>query len=71
MVLMLRELHNYRRVRGENNYFQEALQDTYDLLKPGGIVSVVQHRAPKDAIGPAGRNYPTVCFRLSGVYRPG
>ena len=26
-----------------------ALQDTFDVLKPGGIVGIVQHAAPSDA----------------------
>ena len=54
MVVMIRELHNYWRVRGENNYAEEALQDTFNMLKPGGVVGVVQHRAPEDAEGMAG-----------------
>ena len=27
----------------------QALKDTFDVLKPGGIVGIVQHAAPSDA----------------------
>ncbi len=54
MVLMLRELHNYNRVSEENTYLQDTLKDTFDMLKPGGVVGVVQHRAPEEAEGPDG-----------------
>ena len=48
-VLMIRALHNFNRAGGD--YGAEALAETYALLKPGGVVGVVQHRANEDAEG--------------------
>lgn len=48
-VLFIRALHNLSRFETEGQYMTKALADTQDLLKPGGIVGVVQHRAPATA----------------------
>ncbi len=48
-VLFIRALHNMSRAEGE--WRANALKDAYNLLKPGGVVGVVQHRAPDDAEG--------------------
>jgi predicted methyltransferase len=53
VVLMIREMHNYYRVEGENDFLDQTLRDIYSMLKPGGVFGVVQHRAPEDAQGPA------------------
>ncbi len=45
-VLFIRALHHLNRLEEEGGFFTAALKDTMDLLKPGGIVGVVQHRAP-------------------------
>jgi predicted methyltransferase len=45
-VLMFRALHHFSRFEGDGGYFTAALKDTFDVLKPGGIVGVEQHRAP-------------------------
>lgn len=45
-VLMIRALHNLSRFEAEAGTLSQALQATHDMLKPGGIVGVVQHRAP-------------------------
>lgn len=45
-VLMLRALHHFNRFETEGGYFTAALKDTFDVLKPGGIVGVEQHRSP-------------------------
>ena len=50
--LFVRALHNFNRAGGD--YMATALEDAYALLKPGGVVGVVQHRAAADAEGPAG-----------------
>ncbi len=47
MVLFIRALHNMHRVSPEN-YVTPVLEETYDLLKPGGIVGIIQHRAAED-----------------------
>lgn len=46
VVLMVRALHHMTKF--EDDYLGEGLADIYDFLRPGGIVGVVQHRAPED-----------------------
>jgi predicted methyltransferase len=48
-VLMIRALHNLARFEAEHGFLSQALSNTFDVLKPGGIVGVVQHAAPKGA----------------------
>ena len=45
-VLFIRALHNLNRFESDGGYLTAALGDAYRALKPGGIVGVVQHRAP-------------------------
>lgn len=47
-VLMIRALHNLARFEDEGGYLTTALQNVYDVLKPGCVVGVVQHWAPSD-----------------------
>lgn len=47
-VLLIRALHNLARFDGDGGYLTTALQDVFMVLKPGGIVGVVQHEAPAD-----------------------
>ncbi|WP_416876747.1 class I SAM-dependent methyltransferase [Litorimonas sp.] len=47
-VLFIRALHNLARFEDEGGYLTQALADSYALLKPGGIVGVVQHQARED-----------------------
>jgi predicted methyltransferase len=44
-VLLIRSLHSLARFEGEGGYLTAALDDVYRVLKPGGIVGVVQHEA--------------------------
>ncbi len=44
-VVMIRALHNLARFDAEHGFMQPALADVYAVLKPGGIVGVVQHEA--------------------------
>jgi predicted methyltransferase len=44
-VLFIRALHNLARFEKDGGFLTAALQDAYDVLKPGGIVGVVQHQA--------------------------
>lgn len=46
MILMIRALHNLNRVGGD--YLDTALSEAYALLKPGGVLGVVQHRASEE-----------------------
>ena len=48
-ILFIRALHNLARFEAEGNYLMQALNKSNELLKPGGIVGVVQHRAPETA----------------------
>jgi predicted methyltransferase len=47
IVLMVRALHHFNRFEEEGGWRSKALADTLGLLKPGGVVGVVQHRAPE------------------------
>lgn len=47
-VLFVRAAHNLSRFEAEGGYMTQALKTTHDVLKPGGTVGVVQHRAPAD-----------------------
>ena len=47
-VLFIRALHNLNRFSNEEtDYIGDTLAETYRVLKPGGIVGVVQHHAPE------------------------
>lgn len=48
-VLFIRALHNLSRFETEGQYLTTGLARTHELLKPGGLVGVVQHRAPEAA----------------------
>ena len=47
-VLFIRALHNLARFEDDGGYLTAALADAYDVLKPGGIVGIVQHEARPD-----------------------
>lgn len=47
-VLLIRALHNLARFEGDGGYLTTALRDTYKVLKPGGVVGVVQHEAREE-----------------------
>ncbi len=47
-VLFIRALHNLHRFK-DTGVLDEAIASSYTLLKPGGVVGVVQHRAPENA----------------------
>ncbi|MEM8617078.1 MAG: methyltransferase [Pseudomonadota bacterium] len=47
-VLFIRALHNLNRFNADAGYMDATLAETYKALKPGGIVGVVQHRAPEN-----------------------
>ena len=48
-VLFIRAVHNLNRFEAQAGTRTAALKETYRLLKPGGIVGVVQHRASESA----------------------
>ncbi len=47
-VLLIRAKHNLARFEEDGGFLTAALQDSWDVLKPGGIVGVVQHEARED-----------------------
>jgi len=46
VVLLVRALHHFNRFEEEGGYFTEAFADIHKVLKLGGVIGVVQHRAP-------------------------
>lgn len=46
-VLFIRALHNLNRFESVGGFLSQALEDAVMVLKPGGIVGVVQHAAPE------------------------
>lgn len=49
VVLLVRALHHFTRLEDEGQYMTKALADINKVLKPGGVVGVVQHRAPEQS----------------------
>ncbi|MDG1819907.1 MAG: methyltransferase [Porticoccaceae bacterium] len=47
-VLFIRALHNLNRFENDGGFLTTALSNTYQVLKPGGIVGIVQHSAPSE-----------------------
>jgi predicted methyltransferase len=47
-VLFVRALHNLARFEEQGGYLTAALRDAHAVLKPGGVVGVVQHEARPD-----------------------
>lgn len=59
-VLFIRALHNLARFDAKGNYLKEALSETHRVLKPGGVVGIVQHamsEAKPDAWADGSRGY--------------
>jgi len=48
-VLFIRALHNFNRFESDGGYMTDAVSLAHNMLKSGGIVGVVQHRAPESA----------------------
>jgi predicted methyltransferase len=60
VVLVVRALHHWMRLEPTGGYLTKALADIQQLLKPGGVVGVEQHRAPEshsDASANGDRGY--------------
>ena len=48
VAFFVRAMHHLNRFNtDEKNYMTEALADTHAILKPGGTLAIVQHRAPE------------------------
>jgi predicted methyltransferase len=48
VVLIIRALHHFNRLEDKGGYLTQALADAKKMLKPGGVVGVVAHRAPEE-----------------------
>ena len=46
-VLFIRALHNLNAFEGKGGFRSAALADAWSVLRPGGVVGVVQHSVPK------------------------
>lgn len=49
VVLLVRAIHHMMRFENQGGHLTQALADINKLLKPGGIVGVVAHRAPESS----------------------
>jgi len=47
VVMMVRAFHHFNRFEEEGGFRTAALADAMAILKPGGVVGIVQHRAPE------------------------
>lgn len=74
-VLLIRALHNLARFEVQGGFLTTALNDVFRVLKPGGLVGVVQHMAPEDtpdawASGAAGylkKSFVIARFEAAGL----
>ena len=48
-VIFIRALHNLARFEDQGGFLTAAINDAYDILKPGGVVGVVQHAIAETA----------------------
>lgn len=44
-ALFVRAMHNLARFEGQGGYLTSAMSNAFDVLKPGGVLGVVQHHA--------------------------
>jgi predicted methyltransferase len=49
VILQVRSIHHFTRLEDEGEFMTKALADMNALLKPGGHVGVVAHRAPEES----------------------
>lgn len=47
-ALFIRALHNLNRFEEKGAFFTNAISEMFRVLKPGGVVGIVQHQAPED-----------------------
>jgi predicted methyltransferase len=73
-VLFIRALHNLARFENQGKFLTTAIDDAFQVLKPGGVVGVVQHQmreeAP-DAWAEGNRGYLKQSFVIDQMERAG
>ncbi|MEO1035640.1 MAG: methyltransferase [Pseudomonadota bacterium] len=73
-VLMIRALHNMARFEDQGQFLTTAIADSLRILKPGGTLGVVQHRAsdamPDEAVG-GGQGYLRQQFVIDTITNGG
>jgi predicted methyltransferase len=47
-VFLVRALHNLARFEPDGAYLTKAVADSFNILKPGGVLGVVQHKAREE-----------------------
>lgn len=73
-VLMIRALHNMRRFEEKGGYLTQALADINNVLKPGGVLGIVQHRSPEsndDSHGDGTKGYLKESYVMDIVTKAG
>jgi len=73
-VVFIRALHNLARFEHDGGFLTSALKETYKALKPGGIVGVVQHKAPeisKDEWANGSKGYLKKSYLISQMKKAG
>lgn len=73
-VIYVRALHNLARFEDDGGFLTEALTDTYNVLKPGGVVGIVQHQARdtmSDAFSNGARGYLKKSFVIEKMREAG
>jgi len=48
VVFMVRATHNLARFESQGGFLTRAVADIYDVLKPGGVLGIVQHEAREE-----------------------
>ena len=48
VVLFIRALHNMARFSDKSPFLDQSITDAWNVLKPGGVVGIVQHAARED-----------------------
>ncbi|MFK7888888.1 MAG: class I SAM-dependent methyltransferase [Gammaproteobacteria bacterium] len=73
-AIYVRAMHNLARFENDGGYLTQALRDTFNVLKPGGIVGIVQHEARdtmSDEFAQGGRGYLKKSFVIETMRSAG
>ena len=74
VVLMVRALHNMARFSDQRDFLGEALGESFAVLKPGGVLGVVQHHARdemSDEFADGSRGYLKKAFVIAAAEAAG